>query len=64
MFEANKWWGYQHTNGSIQVKRFFSQEDIDEAMDSPFVSSVAGPFDAKDRDDAIEKTKKKLNIGV
>ena len=49
-----KWWGYLHANGSIQVKRFFSQQDIDEANDTRnhCVQRVLGPFDADNREDA------------
>jgi len=46
------WWGYIHANGSVQVKRFFDQRDIDEAIKSPFVRSVYGPFEADNREDA------------
>lgn len=53
MVATNKWWGYEHINGSLQVKRFFSQEDIDEAECSPFVTRVIGIVDAADRDEAI-----------
>lgn len=48
------WWGYVHKNGSIQVKRYFSKKDIDEAKESPFVTKTYGPFKAKDRIDAID----------
>lgn len=47
------WWGYIHENGSIQVKRYFDQEDIDDALESPFVAKVIRPFEAESRDDAI-----------
>jgi len=50
---TNKWWGYRHMNGSIQVKRFFSDLDLTEADESPFVRKVFQPFEAKDRQDAI-----------
>jgi len=55
-----KWWGYRHTNGSLQAKRFFGFQDICEAEDSPFVDRTAGPFEAKDRQDAINKLKEAL----
>ena len=48
-----KWWGYIHSNGSIQVKRYFGAEDIMEAKESPFCIRTYGPFDATDREDAI-----------
>lgn len=48
-----KWWGYTHANGKIQVKRYSGPLDISEAEESPFVQRTFGPFDAEDRDDAI-----------
>ena len=50
-----KWWGYLHVNGSIQVKRFFDQRDIDEANESDFVQKTTQPFDAVDRNDALKQ---------
>lgn len=55
-----KWWAYLHTNGSIQVKRFFDRRDLQDASDSPFVRSYTQPFDAKDRDDAIRQAMEQL----
>jgi len=54
----NKWWGYRHINGSLQVKRYFDSRDLDDARDSDFVISYTGPFDASDRDDALLKADK------
>jgi hypothetical protein len=51
--KTNKWWGYIHCNGTIQVKRFFDRRDIDEANESDFVATVHGPFDAVSRQAAI-----------
>lgn len=48
-----EWWGYLHTNGTIQVKRFFDDLDLQDAHESPFVERVFPPFKAKNRDDAI-----------
>lgn len=53
-----KWWGYLHTNGCIQVKRFFDRRDIDEALESHFVRNTVGPFLAANREDAIKIAKK------
>ena len=50
----NKWWGYLHTNGSIQVKRYFDRRDLEEAEESPFVSSYCPPFDAENREEALK----------
>jgi hypothetical protein len=50
---TNWWWGYLHTNGTIQAKRYFSQQDLEEADESPFVKNSFGPFKADDREDAL-----------
>jgi len=54
---GNLWWGYIHTNGSIQVKRYFEPLDLQEARESPFVQSAYGPWECEGRDDAINKIK-------
>jgi len=46
------WWGYLHTSGTVQIKRYFSQLDLDEANESPFVQRSYGPFPASGRDEA------------
>lgn len=46
------WWGYLHTEGTIQLKRYFDRRDIEDANESPFCEIVIGPFYAKDREDA------------
>jgi hypothetical protein len=46
------WWGYMHSNGDIQVKRYFGPQDIVEARTSPFVHQIVGPFKAFGRADA------------
>ena len=51
----NLWWGYKHTSGSYQAKRYFDQQDIDDAHESPFCDMVVGPFKAKDREEALKK---------
>ena len=51
------WWGYKHTSGTFQAKRYFGPLDTDEARDSPFCEKVVGPFKAKDRDDALKQVK-------
>jgi len=56
----NKWWGYRHINDTLQVKRFFSWQDMEEAEDSDMVKITAGPFEAKDRMDALNKLKENL----
>lgn len=61
MSDKNQWWGYKHTSGSYQAKRYFGALDTDEAMDSPFCEAVVGPFDASNRDEALEIVKTKIN---
>jgi hypothetical protein len=56
----SKWWGYLHTEGTLHVKRCFDQRDIDEEYKSPFVSMVAGPWECKNREEALKKLKKTI----
>lgn len=61
--QAMQWWGYLHTSGTLHVKRYhpdFGDGDIDDAYDSPFCAKVMGPFNAPDRDAAIEFLAKSL----
>lgn len=51
------WWGYRHTNGNLQAKRYFEPLDIQEAQDSPFCERVSEPFEANSREEALEKLK-------
>jgi hypothetical protein len=53
----NKWWGYRHSNRSYHVKLYFSEVDIEDAKTSPYVEQVYGPFEAENREDALEKLK-------
>jgi hypothetical protein len=48
-----EWFAYEHMNGKLNLRRFFSWLDIKEAEDSPFVQNVYGPFDADTRDEAL-----------
>jgi|GEM_PF-1170570 len=52
------WWGYTHTNGSVQAKRYWDDKDRKDAKSSPFVITVYGPFPSKDRDEAIDFIKR------
>lgn len=53
METKNKWWGYKHTSGTYQAKRYFDKRDTDEAHESPFCEIVVGPFEASDREEAL-----------
>ena len=56
----NEWWGYLHTNGTVQVKRFFGPRDIAEAQESDFVVRTTVPFVAVNREDAMVKAESVL----
>ena len=47
-----KWWGYVHVNGTIQVKRYFDKQDLEEAHESPFCGQVSEVVEADDREHA------------
>lgn len=52
-----EWWGYVHKSGTLQAKRYFGAEDINEAHESPFVVFIEGPFKARNRDQALDIVK-------
>ena len=51
-----QWWGYLHSNGTIQVKRWFGDvKDYTEDCDgNDFVQQVVPPFEANTREEAIK----------
>jgi hypothetical protein len=57
------WWAYRHINGAILVKRYFDERDIEEALESPFVDEVIGPFHADNAEQARAWAKLKLSRG-
>lgn len=52
--EPNLWWGYIHTRGTVQAKRYFDPLDLQVARESPFCTQVFGPFEAADREQALK----------
>lgn len=48
------WWGYLHSNGTIQVKRWFGdhKDYTEDCEGNDFVAQVVPPFSAKTREDA------------
>jgi hypothetical protein len=49
------WWGYRHTNGDVQAKRYWDDPgDLREAAQSDFVQQVVQPFEAASRDEALK----------
>lgn len=57
----NLWWGYKHTSGTYQAKRYFDNRDIQEANESPFCEIVVGPFEAESREEALRIVQQKTN---
>lgn len=60
--EVAKFWAYRHVNGGIQVKRYTSEDAIDDAYDSPFVDEVLEPYTAKDKAEADRIAKERLTV--
>jgi len=59
-----EWYCYLHVNGRICVKRYraeLQRGDIDEAIESPNVIRVVGPYEAKDQREAVKIAKEQLN---
>jgi len=54
------WWGYLHNSGTYHTKRYFSQEDIDEAKESPFVKAVYGPWEVFNKEEAEKKLREEI----
>lgn len=52
MEKINLWWGYQHINGDLKLKRYFDNQTVVEASKSPFVKKVVGPYEAESREEA------------
>jgi hypothetical protein len=51
------WWGYLHVSGALQAKRYFDKRDTDEAEKSDFVAQVVYPFEASNREEALQYIK-------
>lgn len=57
------WWAYEHINGGYHFKRYFSTEDLTDAIESPFVKKTFGPWDVQSREEAEQKLKAILKKG-
>ena len=57
-----EWWGYLHSNGTIQVKRWFGdhKDYTEDCEGNDFVVSVVRPFVADSREEALEFITKQL----
>lgn len=61
----NLWFGYVYVEDkegvildNIQVKRYFSEKDTKEVLNSPFTGFCIGPFEANSREEAYDEYKK------
>jgi hypothetical protein len=55
-----KYWGYQHIDGSIFLRYYFSASEYEEAQESEFVKVVIKPFKAINRKHAEARLREKL----
>lgn len=60
----NMWFGYLHSNGTIQVKRWFGdhKDYTDDCEGNDFVVKVVKPFQADTREKALEIITQKLEL--
>lgn len=58
------WWGYLHSNGTAQVKRWFGdhKDYTDDCEGNDFVVRVVRPFEAETRERAKEIIKQQLGV--
>lgn len=56
------WWGYLHSNGTIQVKRWFGdcKDYTDDCEGNDFVQRVVRPFLADNQVEAVNIIKERL----
>lgn len=56
------WWGYRHSNGTIQLKRWLGDHEdyTTDCTGNPFVLKVVPPFEAATRVQAILELEKRL----
>ena len=49
------WWGYLHSNGTVQLKRWFGDHaDYTDCKGNPFVKHVVPPFESDTSAKALE----------
>ena len=54
------WWGYLHSNGSLQVKRWWGdhKDYTEDCEGNDFVQQVVRPFEAKTHEEALKVIRK------
>ena len=60
------WWGYLHSNGEPQLKRWFGdvRDYTEDCENNPFVKKVVPPFPAATREEAYQFLKGRLFADV
>ena len=56
------WWGYLHSNGQLQLKRWFGdiEDYTGDCENNDFVVKVVKPFMAPDRDYAMRELEARI----
>jgi hypothetical protein len=64
--EKTMWWGYLHSNGTIQVKRWFGdrKDYTEDCEGNDFVVRVVPPFAADTREAAVAHLQAELKGGA
>jgi hypothetical protein len=59
-------WGYFHSIGTIQVKRWFGdhKDYTEDCIDNPFCLKVVKPFEAKNSEEAYMIIERELNGSI
>jgi hypothetical protein len=59
------WWGYLHSNGTLQLKRWFGdhKDYTEDCEGNDFVLQVVRPFAANSREKALEILETRLRVG-
>lgn len=58
--EDLEWWGYIHVDGRLHVKRYHSESQILDALESDFVKFISGRVYAKNKEEATKLIKEDL----
>lgn len=58
--EPLEWWGYIHTDGTLHIKRYLSETQILDALNSDFVKVISGRVYADDKKEATKLIKEDL----
>ena len=63
-YDKVMWWGYLHSNGTVQVKRWFGdhKDYTEDCENNDFVCSIVRPFEANTRDEALKIITERLGL--